>query len=401
MKLIKIIGWIFPLIFLSCAKDIDPPQVLKVSESILYFTGNGGNWTVTVNSNCDWQLHGTNEWCIADKETGSKTEQIKLTIANNDTHQKRSTRLLLDCDQHQTAITIEQDTVTGSNHRYELPMIFHVFYTDETDSVQYIGSEVISRLITACNKKYSTESIDINLEITVPTTDPDGIPLEEPGIVRIKRNNIKISCENFMDSKTTEYTSYLWDPNKYINVFIYTFRETYTLGISHLPYVPVGNSIPGLQANNYHFTHLPDYAHCISLNNTYLNEADAPQTLAHELGHYLGLLHVFSQDSCIDNDYCTDTQTYDRAAYENWINQLEPGSVSFNQLVERTNCEQQTFISRNIMDYDFSYFDRFTPQQFARIRHVLENSPLIPGPKNVIPALLKSASEKPVATYMP
>lgn len=402
MKAIKIIGWIFPFFLFSCAKDIDPPQVLNVSESSLYFTGNGGTWAITVNSNCDWQLSGTNEWCTADKATGSKTDHIELTVANNDTRQKRTARLMLDCDQHQIGITIEQDTITGNSYHYELPIIFHLLYEDETDSVQYIRQQVIDHLITACNKKYKSESIDMNLELKPATTAPDGTPLEEPGIDRIKRTNAKISSSTFMDSKTTEYNTYLWNPNNYINVFVYTFKETNTLGVSHMPYTPIGNSIPGLQANNFYFTHLPDYTHCISLNNTYLNEPDAPQTLAHELGHYLGLLHVFSQDSCADLDYCTDTPTYNRTAYETWIKETDISTLTFDQLATRTNCRQETFTSRNIMDYEFSYFNRFTPDQFTRIRHVLENSPLIPGPKNVIPTLMHSRTdEKPEATFLP
>ena len=33
------------------------------------------------------------------------------------------------------------------------------------------------------------------------------------------------------------------------------------------------------------------------------------------------------------------------------------------------------------MDYNYGYRDRITPNQRARIRHVLDYSPLIPGPK--------------------
>lgn len=33
------------------------------------------------------------------------------------------------------------------------------------------------------------------------------------------------------------------------------------------------------------------------------------------------------------------------------------------------------------MDYEYTYQDEFTEEQYKRIRHVLENSPLIPGIK--------------------
>lgn len=37
--------------------------------------------------------------------------------------------------------------------------------------------------------------------------------------------------------------------------------------------------------------------------------------------------------------------------------------------------------SRNIMDYEFGYLDRFTLEQRKRVWTVLENAWLLPGPK--------------------
>ena len=52
--------------------------------------------------------------------------------------------------------------------------------------------------------------------------------------------------------------------------------------------------------------------------------------------------------------------------------------------IHKNGCEGESFISTNIMDYFCSYQNRFTANQYSRVRHVLENSPLIPGPKNII-----------------
>ncbi|MEG1935331.1 MAG: zinc-dependent metalloproteinase lipoprotein, partial [Rikenellaceae bacterium] len=47
----------------------------------------------------------------------------------------------------------------------------------------------------------------------------------------------------------------------------------------------------------------------------------------------------------------------------------------------RTSIDGKNFISRNIMDYTWSYSNEFTQDQRQRIRHVLNYSPLMPGPK--------------------
>ena len=50
-------------------------------------------------------------------------------------------------------------------------------------------------------------------------------------------------------------------------------------------------------------------------------------------------------------------------------------------MVKRDNCSGESFISTNIMDYFIGYKNQFTANQRIRIRHVLNYSPLIPGPK--------------------
>ncbi|MFA6832963.1 MAG: M43 family zinc metalloprotease, partial [Bacteroidaceae bacterium] len=121
---------------------------------------------------------------------------------------------------------------------------------------------------------------------------------------------------------------------------------------------------------------------------------DVTVTLAHELGHYLGLHHPFSEDekgnlttSCINSDYCDDTPSYDRAAYEKVLMLLlasQPDSIPIpmKEAATRESCEtSKEFVGRNIMDYEVCYSDQFTSDQRTRIRHVLAYSPLIPGPK--------------------
>ena len=188
---------------------------------------------------------------------------------------------------------------------------------------------------------------------------------------------------------------------------IYNFTSdnsgTTTLGISHLPFTTIGsNYLAGL--NEVKYSHLEienlNFPYCASINSSYIDHQssgnnydsyDVTVTLAHELGHYLGLHHVFSEtktgdliNTCRDTDYCEDTPSYDKQAYDadyEYVRNYEPQNYTFEYLVKRTSCSEKTFISHNIMDYSVSYSDQFTQDQRDRIRHVLNYSPLIPGPK--------------------
>lgn len=386
----KIKAFIFSLLaivgVLSCITDHPSPQVLNVSENTLRFSGRGGVWKLYVTSNSDWQVSGSTDWCNTDKITGQNTDEILITVDSNETKVPRSTQLYLQGDRHQATISIQQDTATGEYH-YELPVVFHVLYSESQDtSTKSIKPEQILKLVDKCNQKYSdhTNSIDMNLELVVATEDPNGNPLQQAGLNFIKANSINISCDNFMSETNKTYAEYLWNPNKYINVFVYNFKESNVLGIAHLPYTPRENSLEGLEENNHYFSNMPAYAHCISINRKYIHEEDAYITLAHELGHYLGLYHVFSEKECEGTDYCGDTPNYDRSKYEASLKEMENPATNPQALL-RTSCdsEGQTFTSYNIMDYFYGYQNQFTLDQYKRIRHVLENSPLIPGPKNI------------------
>ena len=229
-----------------------------------------------------------------------------------------------------------------------------------------------------------------------------------------------------MNNNKKGYARYLWEPNDYINVMVYPFAPEansaeVTLGVSHLPFTLKGvNETDGLSALESKYNDISkknlSFAYCSSINSDFINHEvdrytnashnitsgtlnqakfDINVTLAHELGHYLGLLHAFSEkedangnlleDACDDTDYCTDTPSYNRPAYlrrvTSLLNSSQVQSISFKELAERTSCRGDKFFSTNIMDYAYTYAFELTAQQKARIRRVLYNSPLIPGPK--------------------
>ena len=225
-----------------------------------------------------------------------------------------------------------------------------------------------------------------------------------------------MDCTLFMDGKNEsqakEYAKMIWNPKLYINIFIYPFTNKSILGISHLPYALSTYPLAGLNNGNYYLKNEVAYPHCVSINSTYIYENsnniqytpyDVYVTLAHELGHYLGLHHAFSEDGdntdlCKDTDYCDDTPTYNITEYTDWVNGLSGDQqYTLTYLSARHNCEGESFISRNIMDYAYCFSDVFTSDQRKRIRHVLSYSPLIPGPKEYTSTDTRSlaSDEKP------
>ena len=381
--------------------------------------------TLKVESNVEWLLTSTASWCTPQASSGNGSSEVQVAISANDEQGERSATLTISCSDATLAqqITVTQQRLTpDSTTHYRLPVVFHVLYHKESNKKQNVIEGHLAELIAEVNKLYAQCGVDLDMEFVMATHDPEGNLLEEAGVDRHKINEATINSSFFMgygrDPK--KYCAYMWDPNRYINIFVYTFEDKGILGISHFPYAIKPLAMEGLAEleTDAPWEELP-WPQCVSINNEYIysHEAyytmtDVVNTLAHELGHFLGLRHAFSEDPetydrdiCLDSDFCTDTPTYNKVAYDKFMQgcMQSGGSIDDNEkqlLLMREDCETgEEFRSTNIMDYAYTEANRFTPQQAARIRYVLEHSPYIPGPKVRLPEQMPATKAARVNEY--
>ena len=397
-KLSYLLTVFFCLILASCSTD--EPAFTLSQNTFDNIPPEGKNLSLQIQTSGEWTATSLNkDWCSVTPATGTGNGTISIEVSGNISKDRTGT-IVIYCNGTQTNININQKALPeGEELTYRIPVIFHVLYKDKNDQHQYISDDRIKQVLNKVNQYYKGKTVatggdagqNINLEFYLPENDEAGNQLETPGIEYIAWDEMPIDCEAFMESKNSKILNMLWDT---------------ILGISHLPLSTQGkNYLEGLQAVDY--THMENshlgYPHCVSINTLYFdqdtqsnsyNSADANVTLAHELGHYLGLHHAFnesSEDINADSDYCLDTPPYNRSLYEQsvmipayqaWqasnfdMTALQPGFLRTNSL-----NPEQTFTSYNLMDYEISHSDRFTLNQRERMRHVLEYSPLIPGPK--------------------
>lgn len=325
-----------------------------------------------------------------------------------------------------------ENVVIDSTYTYELPVIFHVLYKDQSDASQYIPYQRLANILQYVNEIYQGslygESENINLKFVLAETDESGNKLRYPGVEYVRyTGEYPIDPNEFMSDETGTNVKYIWEPNDYINIMMYNFKNTdasgVTLGISNMPYSVEGNhELEGLATvttSNIKKRNLA-FPYCSSINSLYANQSpeggyyqsdrytnsdhqpsylvssDIVVTIAHELGHYLGLYHAFTEivdegstdsvnpvDSCADTDYCSDTKSYNRYEYNEYLNYLytsNPDATAYDMLL-RNACDGEQYYSANIMDYSLTLGYKISKEQKERIRHVLYYSPLIPGPK--------------------
>lgn len=404
------------LVTISCVRD---EHSLRLSSNEFKASSNGNEFTVTVSSEGSWQAETSSSWIRLSEYAGSSSSAITIFVENSITEEARTGEIKFkDASNNVSTIKISQDAYVSDPEDpkytglsvYKIPVIFHVLYNDASDPLQNVDKELIYKMLDGVNKNYfhaSDTSQNLGIEFVLANTDPNGRPMKEIGINRMHWETARIDPVAFMSETSPEYLGLMWDPNIYVNVMLYRFTSDGTLGIATFPLVPESHPwgklelspLPKLTVDQL------DKVRCVSINSTdFLTENNEfnPEiitTLSHELGHYFGLRHVFSEDQeylfdCKDTDDCLDTPSYNRTDYEDFlsyaIQQLSTNEeyrrkYTTEILYERVSCPPNSFkfISTNIMDYAYSKANVFTKDQLATVRHILRYSPLIPGPKEI------------------
>lgn len=405
---------------LSCSKSESSNDLLELSQSAFKdVSANGDILRIQIKSNGTWRVNSSAQWCIPYNEQGASGDELVISVAANSEAVQRSTSIMVTCGTDSRNIQIEQapSTQTLEEMHYTLPVIFHVL-SPANKTAPTIPAQRFSIIIDHVNQLYrgNAESSDMNLSFELATIGTNGKELATPGVEYITwSGRYPIDCEEFMTDQTGKYVNYLWDPNLYINVMVYDFEQpnpySTILGISHLPFSTAGsNYLEGLSQTSYSYLKKSNlkFPYCTSINSEFIDDKSPTSsiyvTLAHELGHYLGLYHAFNEDEegnmadyCTDSDYCEDTPPYNKVQYDEWLYQNQEVSSDFGFFARRINCATgEEFTARNIMDYAYCYSDQFTPDQRARVRHVLMYSPLIPGAKQTASTSIRSAGEEKI-----
>ncbi|MTI31079.1 choice-of-anchor D domain-containing protein [Xanthovirga aplysinae] len=262
-----------------------------------------------------------------------------------------------------------------------LPVVVHVVHDDELlGEGANISYEQILSQIEVLNEDFrkmtgtpgfndNPVGADIRIEFELAVVDPKGIVLEEKGVDRVNLKDLGYSGQPSRDQvdpliKTVTY----WDPFNYLNIWVVDIAPSggsQTLGYAQFPTI---SGLPGLDnlglptgMETDGVVLIPSVFGSNDKGNFDLWPGkDKGRTATHEVGHYLGLRHIWGDGDCDADDYCEDTPLQD----------------GYTANCEQTfSCGSQDMIE-NYMDYtDDVCMNIFTQDQKDRIWAVMENSP--------------------------
>lgn len=274
-----------------------------------------------------------------------------------------------------------------------VPVVFHVVYNTPE---QNIPDSVLLNQLQILNDDYRRQNADAvntrdiflpvaadtEIEFHLATVDPEGHPTT--GITRTQTNRSGFtlnffSTENTLDEvkKSATGGKDAWDPNRYLNIWICNIEPTFLgqiMGMAYppngLPNWPAGDGAPSLDVDGV-IIHYP----AVGSNNPQhmddnVSYNNLGRTMVHEVGHYLGLRHIWGDelfaDPCSEDDGIEDTPRSGGADNNacnlnaNTCGAGEPGDLP--DMIE------------NFMEYTRdNCYNMFTQGQKEHMRWVLQN----------------------------
>ncbi|MFY7899584.1 MAG: M43 family zinc metalloprotease, partial [Chitinophagaceae bacterium] len=262
---------------------------------------------------------------------------------------------------------------------YTLPVVFHVIHNNEMlGSGRNLTKAAIEAQLLQMNKDFANLSgspyavaINSGIQFALATKDPNGNNLTEPGINRISTSSKGWTNAPYTYTyvETTIKPNSIWDPNKYINIWVTDLSGEGILGFASFPGSSTLNGLDNSETNTDAGVVI-DYSTIGSIFTSndcgVTNEYGMGKSLTHEMGHFFGLRHIWGDQDpapCSD-DFCGDTPLHFDA---NFGKPSHPKSNS---------CGTQDEMFENYMDYsDDIILNTFTADQVDRMQTVLLNSP--------------------------
>jgi len=192
-----------------------------------------------------------------------------------------------------------------------------------------------------------------DIKFCLATTDPNGNATN--GITRTSTTKSSFDADN--ESNDMKRINTLgkdgWDPSKYLNIWICNLSNSgggMTLGYSYLPGLPSWNAWKdGLVVDFQYFGTIGG-----------ASPSSDGRTATHEIGHYLGLMHTFCEDSDTQgNPICCDNDN------NSWSGNIDdtPATkgIYFGSVITSTNnntCDDLSYnntFTTNVLDMDENF----------------------------------------------
>lgn len=306
---------------------------------------------------------------------------------------------------------IAKETMTDSVLR--IPVVVHVVYNTPA---QNLHDSIIHNQIAILNRDFNRQNADsanlrsiygnvgkgASIEFYLATTDTLGNPTT--GIVRKSTSQAAFALDvlagtydGIEDVKKAAFGSVAWDPANYLNIwvcnmaieFFGTVQEGALLGLATPPTNPLPSNWPAGSTDGIsdgvviYWKVFGDNNPNLATDPNLVGIADQGRTPVHEVGHYLGLRHIWGDkgNALTGAADCTTDNDGDGIADDDGMSDTPfcgSNSQTDGCITSKNTCTYETpdlpDMWENYMDYSKeSCQNTFTAQQVAHMRSILLN----------------------------
>ncbi|MEM6830472.1 MAG: M43 family zinc metalloprotease, partial [Bacteroidota bacterium] len=259
---------------------------------------------------------------------------------------------------------------------YEIPVVVHVIEPAEGALISLSNEQIVEqiKILTDDFRRFNDDAsntpsaflpiaADTEIQFTLAKRDPAGNPTN--GIVRKKGDRSNYNPLNFDHKSALRIISY-WPPSHYLNIYVTNLAGF--LGFASFPTLPLAGIDNEEEDLIFDAAYVDRRFFGVNENPTSFNSFG--RTTTHEVGHYLGLRHIWGDGNCFVDDFVDDTPVADRD------NDGLGLPCDFPNLDDNLVCDTDEMF-QNYMDYTNDVcMNLFTTGQKDRMRTVLENAPL-------------------------
>lgn len=247
-----------------------------------------------------------------------------------------------------------------------IPVVVHIIHNGEPQGTgaNIPDSRVLSQIdilnqdfrrlnadTTNTPPEFISRAEDTRIEFRLARRDPEGIATN--GILRVPGTKASWDIQDNNELKSLSY----WPAEDYLNIWVAPLQAT-LLGYAQFPVSDLeglGNSSNNSLTDGIVVT--SDY---LGLNEN-VSPVSKGRTATHEVGHFLGLRHIWGDGDCEDDDFCDDTPN---------------ASASSRGCPETKSSCGSNDMFQNYMDFtNDACMNIFTAHQKERMQIVLASSP--------------------------
>ena len=280
---------------------------------------------------------------------------------------------------------------TEFNGVHKIPVVFHVIHDGEFEGFgSNVSTSKLNSQLSQLNNDFRANemgsgdcnaSLGVDSEITFcpALTDENGNYSSHAYINRIYRAHRAWPdppyARPFIDGTIKPDTQ--WDPDRYLNIWVLDLINASgnaSLGYTYFPEMSDLDGItnPGSEEEDGVVVRYTTIGSCSNPNSIF-DVYGKGRTLTHEVGHWLGLHHIWGDDSSCGNANASDDCACDNDDFV--TDTPNQGKATSGCPTGQATCMSSDQVS-NYMDYTNDHCMRqFTQGQKDRMKTVLMNSP--------------------------